>query len=214
MDIYLVIEYESGIIYLPFKSIKDVDAFTVEYDNLLELAASIGDILELGIPKKEITDVYLSQGKDKVFDDMQEHAPNRRYLAVKYSNNDFVQDDIRKVFISYLGSNIGAKDKPYGLEQVIMNYCNKYNKGNNLSASDIEKIASLYLGDNYVRYKDFYFTYKDRGYKFKISRNEHVFMNTPLENQELKRLLEYTTGYTKAELIDYIFKELGKEHVK
>ena len=34
-EVYLVIEFESRIVYIPFKDLASVDSFTIGFDNLL-----------------------------------------------------------------------------------------------------------------------------------------------------------------------------------
>ena len=146
--IYLVMEYDNRKIYLPFKSLKDVDDYTSGFDNPLELVATTGSILELDIPNEEILDAYLSLDIDKIDDDMQEY--NARYLAIKYRKDDYVKSDLERNFIKYTLSNInyGAFDIFKGLENIYSNYVKKHASGRKINEKDITRIALLYLENN------------------------------------------------------------------
>ena len=71
-SIFLVLEFDNNLIYLPFKSLEDIDNYTVGFDNVLELLATSNDILGLNIPREEMVDAYISKDIDSVNDDMQE----------------------------------------------------------------------------------------------------------------------------------------------
>ena len=208
MEVYLVIEYVSGLIYLPFKNIESIDYFTVAYDNLLDLASSINKILNLDLSNNEILDVYLSESIDKINDDMQEYC--KRYLAVKYSNNNFIMEDVKNKFGLYLNESIKRIDKHNGLHEVFINYINKYRPNGKVTSEDINKIAALYLGDNYLRYKDFYFRYKDKGYKFKINNDKVKYSKEMLDkiDKDSEMLLTMFTGYNIKGLREYVIKQM------
>lgn len=199
--VYLVIEFDNRIIYLPFKNLECVDSFTVGFDNLLELAAAINDYLSLNIPREQIVDVYLSESIDLVYDDMQEF--DKRYLTVKYNRDDFEKNDLEKKLINYLKTNINLMNLDNGLNRVIRNYKNKYNK-ETLDDKDIGRITLLYLGDNYKRYKECYFKLKDEGQKVKIHKHDIDYVKHKEHEEEDKMLLIKFTGMNLDELSDYV----------
>ena len=206
--VYLVIQYDKEIIYLPFKDIASVDAFTVGYDNLLELAASVGDIVKIGIPNSEIVDVYLSSSMEKVNDDMQEF--DKRSLAVKYSRDNYSEEEVRDKFVEYLSKHAKKFDNFRDFKAVLNNYKNKY--GNSLGEDDIVKIAKLYFGNNYNRFKEWYFKLRDKGYKFK-NREHKVKYSSDMVKQiqeDNKMALVMLTGYSEDELHDYVISQIKK----
>lgn len=166
--VYLVLEFDTRIIYLPFKDLEIVDCFTVMYDNPLELVASFNQLLELNIPNTEILDAYLSESIDKINDDMQEF--DKRYLAIKYRNDNFDKESIKIVLANYLKESIKRIDEYNGFSQVLNNYCRKKDgKYTNLTDKDIEYVAKRYLGNNYKRYKECFFKLKDKKRNIKIN---------------------------------------------
>ncbi len=213
MEVYLVIEYENQIIYLPFKDLASVDGFTVCFDNLLELAASINDYLSLNIPNEKILDVYLSEDIDKICDDNQ--AYNKRYLAVKYSRDNFITKDLERTFINYLKNGISHINDHSGLKIVFDNYCKKHvnDKKAYLEDRDIERIALLYLGDNYKRHKETFFKLRDKGYKIKINETRRDYTKVSEYEEDDKMLLTMFTGMTIDELHDFVISQnkVGKK---
>ena len=208
--VYLVIEFENRIVYLPFRDLKSVDSFTVGFDNLLELAASINDYLSLGIPNDQILDVYLSEDIDQVNNDMQEF--DKRYLSVKFSRDDFIKEDLEKKMINYLKSDINRINLNAGLKKVKDNYQKKYNK-ELLSDKDIGRITLLYLGDDYKRYKESYYQLKDDGHKVKIREHDINYAKYKEYEEEDKELLVSFTGMSIDELKEYVFSQ-NKGHVR
>ena len=212
-EVYLVIEYEDRLYYLPFKDLVSVDEFTVCFDNLLELAASINDYLGLDYDNGKILDVYLSESIDKIDNDNQ--AYNKRYLAVKYKRDNFIRSEIEKVFIKYLKGQISNINDYSRLKMVFDNYYNKYikDKKNYLEDKDRERIALLYLGDKYQRYKEVFFKLRDKGYKMKINEIKHDYTKKEQYEEDDKMLLTMFTGMNLGELRDFVLKqnEVGKK---
>ena len=137
-EVYLVLEYERGTIYIPFPKLEYVDAFTSNFEDKIELCEAISKYLELGIPKDEMLDAYLSESIYKANDDMQEF--NIRYLAIKYKRDNYDQDDLNKQLASFMKYK---KDKIFvlrGLKQVIKNYKNKYRGDKTLLDADYDKL--------------------------------------------------------------------------
>ena len=95
--VYLVLEYESGLYYIPFKDLACVDEFTSRYNSPLELCAVINDYLDLGKEREEMLDAYLTDNLDKLDDDMQEY--DKRYLAIKYKRDNYDNLDLEKINI-------------------------------------------------------------------------------------------------------------------
>ena len=206
-EVYLVIQYEDRFIYLPFRDLISVDDFTETFDNLLELAASVNDYLSLGFPNQKILDVYLSESVAKITDDSQ--AYDKRYLEVKYSRDNFISKEVEKSFISYLKSGINRVNEQPGLKIVFDNYCKKYVNGKKayLEDKDIERIALLYLSDNYKRHKDIFFKLRDRGYKMKIHEFEHDYTKIKEKEEADKMLLSMVTGMNMDELKAFVLDQ-------
>ncbi len=206
-EVYLVLEYESGIIYLPFCDLESVDALTVGYSSPLDLCALVNDFLELGIPRDQMLDAYLSDSVNNVYDDMQEY--NKRYLAVKYRNDNYDINDLKIKFINYIKYNKQLDDF-VGLEKVISRYKNKYAKNRLLIDRDFDKIALAYLGDSYKRSKECFFKLKDKGYRTKINHVNIHYHNMEELNNDLQEALIRYTNMTIPELKEYVYMQREK----
>lgn len=167
-EMYLVLEYEHRLVYLPFRKLEYVDAFTCGYEDRVELCDTINRYLELGIPREEILDAYLSENIYKTGDDNQEYE--KRYLAIQYKHDNYDVEDLKNKLASFMKYK---KDKVFifsGLKQVVKNYKNKYRGDKTLLDVDYDKIARAYLGVDYKRQKECYFKLKDMGYKIRINK--------------------------------------------
>ena len=207
-SIYLVMEFDDKIIYIPFKSLKDIDEYTTGFDNQLELVAATKDIIGLDIPNEEILDAYLSEDIDKIDDDMQEF--NNRYLSIKYQKDDYDKSDLEKTFIKYVSNNINDAFKEFnGLKNIYDNYISKYLTNRNIADRDTMKIALLYLGDNHKRYKECYFILKNKKIKIKTKEKNIVYNEENIKkmHEEDKMLLVQGTNMTIDELNEYINRQ-------
>lgn len=187
-EIYLVLEYDNRLVYLPFQKLEYVDAFTSGYEDRVELCETISRYLELGIPKDEILDAYLSENIFMIGDDMQE--AKRRYLNIKYKHDNYDVTDLKNKLAQFMKYK---KDKIFifsGLKQVVRNYKNKYRGDKTLLDADYDKIAKAYLGVDYKRQKECYYKLKDMGYHITINRIKPDPSKTSveLENEDKENL--------------------------
>lgn len=206
-EVYLVLEYERKKIYIPFSKLEYVDAFTCGYEDKLELCEIINKYLELGIPKDEMLDAYLSESIYKVNDDMQEF--NNRSLAIKYKHDNYDIDDLKNKLASFMKYK---KDKIYifrGLKQVVKNYKNKYRGDKTLLDADYNKIAKAYIGVDYKRQKECYFKLKDMNYKIKINKLvvDPTKTNIQLEEEDKMNLCWFTNMHLE-DLKEYVNNQI------
>ena len=206
--VYLVLEYETGVYYIPFKNMACVDEFTSRYTSPLELCAVINDLLELNIPRNEMLDAYLSQSIDDVYDDMQEY--NKRYLAVKYKNHNFDNLDLDIKFGNLIRYD-GNKTKNFiGLDKVIAHYKSKYCINRDFMDKDIDKVALAYLGSDYKRRKECFFKLKDLGYRIKINQVHINYSDLKALEEEEKMLLMLLTNMSIPKLKEYVNSQNNK----
>ena len=204
-SIFLVLEFDNNLIYLPFKSLEDIDNYTVGFDNVLELLATSNDILGLNIPREEMVDAYISKDIDSVNDDMQEFVD--RTLSIKYMRDDFDKKDLEKKFIKLVTKNINSAFSTFkGLKNIHDNYVIKYLANRTMEEKDIMKIALLYLGDNYKRYKETYYLLKDKKVNIKVKEHKLTYSEESVKKmyEEDIELLVRGTNMTLEELTNYI----------
>ena len=202
-EVYLILQYEKQTIYIPFSKLEYVDAFTVGYDDKIELCEAINKYLELGMPKDEMLDAYLSENIYKINDDMQEF--NNHYLAIKYKRDNYDVEDLKNKLASFMKYK---KDKIFvfrGLKQVIKNYKNKYRGDKTLLDADYDKIARAYLGVEYKRQKECYFKLKDMHYKIMINKLKEDPTKTSIELEEEDKMnLCWFTDMRLEDLKEYV----------
>ena len=206
--VYLVLEYERGIYYIPFKNMPCVDEFTSRYTSPLELCAVINDFLELNIPREEMLDAYLSDSIDNIYDDMQEY--NKRYLAVKYKKDNYDNLDLEIKFSNFIKFNMDKVKNFIGLDKVIEHYKNKYCQNRPFLDRDVEKIALAYLGSDYKRRKECFFKLKDLGYKAKINDVHINYSNLRELAEEEKMMLMLLTNKSIPELKSFVYSQNNK----
>ena len=206
--VYLVLEYESGLYYSPFKDLACVDEFTSRYNSPLELCAVINDYLDLGKEREEMLDAYLTDNLDKLDDDMQEY--DKRYLAIKYKRDNYDNLDLEIKFSNFIRHNMDEANNFIGLDKVISHYKDKYRKGGNLLGRDADKISLAYLGSDYKRRKECFFKLKDLGYKTKINDVHVSYANLKEMEEEDKMMLVLLTNMTIPELMEYVNSQSQK----
>lgn len=206
--VYLVLEYESGLYYIPFKDLACVDEFTSRYNSPLELCAVINDYLDLGKEREEMLDAYLTDNLDKLDDDMQEY--DKRYLAIKYKRDNYDNLDLEIKFSNFIRHNMEKVNNFIGLDKVISHYKDKYRKGGNLLDRDADKISLAYLGSDYKRRKECFFKLKDLGYKTKINDVHVSYANLKEMEEEDKMMLVLLTNMTIPELMEYVNSQSQK----
>ena len=206
--VYLALEYESGLYYIPFKDLACVDEFTSRYNSPLELCAIINDYLELGKSREEMLDAYLTEDLANINDDMQEY--HKRYLAVKYRRDKYDNLDLEIKFSNFIKFNMDKVNNFIGLDKVIEHYLRKYRQGGALLDRDTDKIALAYLGSDYKRRKECYYKLKDLGYKAKVN-DQHVSYSSAKEfDEEEKMALVLLTNMTIPELSQYVHNQENK----
>ena len=206
--VYLVLEYESGLYYIPFKDLACVDEFTSRYNSPLELCAVINDYLDLGKEREEMLDAYLTDNLDKLDDDMQEY--DKRYLAIKYKRDNYDNLDLEIKFSNFIKFDMVKANIFIGLDKVISHYKDKYRKGGNLLDKDADKISLAYLGSDYKRRKECFFKLKDLGYKTKINDVHVSYANLKEMEEEDKMMLVLLTNMTIPELMEYVNSQSQK----
>ena len=207
-NVYLVLEFDSELINIPFPDILSVDEFTQFYDNPLELVAALDDYLELGIPREEILDAYLASSLYNIKDDSQEFTD--RALSIKYRRDIFDKEDLKKKLIGYLNGNLLRLREFSGMEEILTNYRKKRGTTKPISASEVEAVALIYLEDSYKRRKRTYYQLKDNGIRTKINEYPVDYSKTTVEQEMQDEViaLRTLTGMKLDDLISYAHKQL------
>ena len=165
--IELVIEYNKGVISIPFADIKSVDQFTMGYDNELELFSNLNNILNLNIKNGQLSNIYL---KNSYHARSKGHKLQYQILPVKYSTDDCDLADLQQVYAKYYKDN-HTRILAYreGIRYVKHDVIRNYNL-NDDKITDIEidmAVNSYFKDGSYKTYRDAYFRVKGAGYTVK-----------------------------------------------
>ena len=192
--VYLVLQYDHRLVYLPFKKLEYIDEFTIGFEDKVALCEAISKYLDLGIPREECLDAYISETIKDIKDDTQEFS--KRYLGIQYSHNNYNLESLIEKLCKFMAgkiekmirvSNLTIPESDRqrkiaevekeiavfsGLDIVIKNFRKKRDKASYspLKEDELTNIATAYLGTDYRRKKEVYFRLKDMGYKIKNNR--------------------------------------------
>ncbi len=148
-------------------------------------------------------DAYLSENIYKVNDDTQEFE--KRYLAIQYSGNIYDYNDLAIKLGSLIRYDTERIKEFSGLQNVIDNYINKHCQHRQLSDKDPDKIVNAYLGKDYKRKKNCYFTLKDLGYTIRTMKPKVDPTKTSIQlAEEDRNLLCYLVDMTLDDLKQYV----------
>lgn len=189
--IYLKINTYDGVITIPFKSLEDVDFFTVMYDNMGSLVTSLIKLLKLPIDLYDVRSVYLTSYKYNMgFDE--------KCMPIKYSYNNFDFVSLKEAFLNYL------KNDPKRIRLSSLRYDNIDSILRSLEIGKmdycaLEAAVRKYFeqGTGYKRRRDTYFLIINT-YDAKEEKNVKIVIN-PVEyknstNVDKNNLSIYSTG--------------------
>ena len=177
-DIYLVIDTTKGSITIPFLGIKELDEFTIRYDNQDELVKNLFKILGIKSEPNKVRDVY-------VFKEYRNKSTGKCYtghLPVKYGVDNYKKEDIFYALASYLKDDprrIRRTDVQYVKHDALMDYLAGERQ---ITDFDIERAVSSHLDSHgYMAHRNAYFIIKnhnyqnkDNTYKIRIEKVEKI----------------------------------------
>ncbi len=172
-EVYLVIEHSKGVIKIPFKEIKDIDTFTMLFDNELELFAFLSNRLNFDIPTSQLDDIYVSYSYQSKTDD----KTRWRSIPVKYSTDDYDLDDVEAMYAKYYQDNhtriLANTDE---LRHLNSDYIANYDiEKDNITDNIIALLVKAYFKDkSYMKRRTAYFRLKETGYHVKMRKKETV----------------------------------------
>lgn len=208
--IYLKIDTVYGVITIPFLGLREVDDFTVRYDNLKELVMSLIKTMNLDFDLYDTEGVYLTYDKYK-------RGYDESCLEIKYKSDNFNYDSLINALCEYLledPKRIWQSDIRYVKTDGMISFMNT----GRISRFEIKNIVNAYL-NNYKRKRDMYFFLKNsskNGLLIKIDKliEEDTSRNTDLscydleDDSYLSYLIQlYKRGnYEFGEAMEYIAK--------
>lgn len=145
--INLCIITKERIFCIPFATIRQLDMFTVRYNNKMELIDSLIRILRLPIEIEEVEDLNM------------QYVYTDKKLPIKYSSDNYDPESVVSAYIYYLQKDQKRLDD-YGIRNVVRivepDYKNKI-----FSDYYVALLAKRYLKEDYRKIRDVYFLLKN-----------------------------------------------------
>jgi len=151
--VYLNVDTNEGLMFIPFIGLKELDLFTVGFQNGLELINSLNRMLDISINIDSVKRIYISG-------DMYKKSDKGSLSEIKYSSDNFDKELLAKMYALYL-----KQDRRRVMKSDIRNIITKgmvmFKGGKSLSDRDIEKAVEIYFDKDYKNQRDAYFLIKD-----------------------------------------------------
>lgn len=164
----LNIIYENRVLSIPFKDLKSLDMFTINYNSYIELFNVLNKILDLKLDVNKFKDVYISYSYKRRNGKMATCE-----LPIRLSMDDYDIDDLKKVYADYYKDNhmriLATRD---GIRHVKHDAIRTFNaRSRDVTDSDIDSAVNSYFDGSYKKYRDAYFTVVKSGYT--VKNNEY-----------------------------------------
>lgn len=144
--INLCIVTKDKVFRIPFATIRQLDMFTVRYNNDCELINSLIRILDLPVDFEEVKGISM------------QYVYSDKILPIKYFSDNYNVDSVISSYVYYLQSDQRRLDG-YGIRNVVKvlepNYKNMI-----FDNSYVEILAKRYLKNDYRKIRDAYFLVK------------------------------------------------------
>ena len=213
-EIYLKIDTDKGVVTIPFKSLEEVDRFTVIFSNKGELVNSFIEMLQLEIDLYDVTDVYLTDDKYKI-------QLDNGCLPIKYSKDNFNYKSLEEAFVIYIKNDqkrILTTDMRYLKTREIL----KFFDAGFIDTYEIERaVRAFFDGTGYKRKRNTYFMIKDEdGIVIKCDKVDEVH---DLERGDLSKYYSGEEDYLShlielsqrnPEMIDRVMDEIAQSDME
>ena len=153
--VILNIETKSGKIVIPFIGLKELDCFTMGYNNDIELIESLSKMLNLSLNVDYVLRLYITSDKYK-------DRKNSSLSCIKYSGDNYNIDSLGEMLSLYLKQD-HRRIRNCDVRFVITDGMVKFNAGKDISDRDIDIAVKVFLKVNYKKHRDMYFMIKNFG---------------------------------------------------
>lgn len=196
-NVSLFIETRFGNIAIPFLGLKELDQFTVGFENINELINFLNKALNINLD--DVYDEYV----------LYDYKINKKgdigsaRLPIKYLSDNYDEEDLKHVFSQYLKEK-KERIKRTGIRHLsyapIIGFV-RYNEA--ISDTDIDLAVGAYLKNGYLSKRKTYFILKYDNYKVKINKlpkeikdNSKPLSSFDTEDPYLQSIIRYSSlGY-------------------
>lgn len=159
-SVFLNIETNYGVIRIPFMGLKELDYFTMGYNDSEELINSLIKILDLSILFSDVLNIYID-GKDYT------NNGNSSINYIKYRGDNYDMESVQNILSLYLRQDhrrIRFCDVRYVKTEGMI----RFNGGMSITDREINMSINSFLKDRYGNYiykkvRDMYFLVKNFG---------------------------------------------------
>ena len=178
--VVLIVSYGNGIIIkIPFKNLKDLDEFTINFNNIFDLGITLIRILNLDVSENAILGGTISYLKK----DTKSGKLIEIDKPIKYNIDDYELNSLKDTYCKFfIDDRNRIKNKDFGLCNVEHSTIKNFVLGKTISITDldIQKAVNAYFTEGYLKYRDAYFNLKKEGYiipRIKVQEKNNVKNN-------------------------------------
>lgn len=150
---FLNIETKNGLIMIPFLGLKELDCFTVGFDNLEDLITSLSKILDLSLDVLDVLNIYITGSRYK-------KTRNSSLFYVKYSCDNYNYESLRDMFSLYLKQD-HRRIRKCDIRFVTTGGIDRFLDGGEITDQEIDLAVNAFLKKDYKKMRDVYFMIKD-----------------------------------------------------
>lgn len=153
--VFLKIETRKGDVLIPFLGLKEVDYFTVGYENEAELINSLCEMLNLAISLEDVIKVSITSDKYK-------GTGNSSLNYLKFKVDNYNVDSLKEMLSLYLRQD-HRRIKYCDVRHVNTDEMVKFKGGFPISDRGIDLAVKAFMNGNYKKQRDMYFLIKGFG---------------------------------------------------
>lgn len=183
-EILLFIITDKGNMAIPFRSLLEVDSYTIRFEDINEFIQKISKIINRNLSSLRVVDSYLEYN----YKTSNGGKNLKGRLPIKYNDDNYDDDNLITVFAEYLKGDY-QRIKQFNIKFVRVPAIENYIRGNGiLTDEDIDMAVNAYFKDgNYKKRREVYFKLKRFGKKIRINkyREDKVSGNGDLSKFEI-----------------------------
>lgn len=151
--VFLNIETKNGLVMIPFLGLKELDYFTIGFENDEQLITSLSKMLDLSLNVEDVFRIYITGNRYK-------DTKNSSLLCIKYREDNYNIESLKEMFSLYLKQD-HRRIKNCDIRFVVTKGMVDFIGGKSISDHDIDCAVDAFLKKDYKKQRDVYFMIKD-----------------------------------------------------
>lgn len=153
--VFLKVETRKGDIMIPFLGLREVDYFTVGYENEVELINSLCEMLNLAVSLDDVIKV-------SIYGDKYKNTGNSSLDCLKFRDDNYNADSVKEMLSFYLRQD-HRRIKYCDVRHVNTDEMVKFKGGKTISDRGINLAVKAFMNGDYKKQRDMYFLIKGFG---------------------------------------------------